>query len=261
MAQKSPQIRSLRPPAPSSDGVSESSDTAAGPRLILALSGICAGVAALAAGDRGAWPPSAFVLVFAGLLALGVGVVLRDERFAKSRAASLLVLFPVLIGLAVVVSGARTPTAPASVLLALCWAGYFGVTLNQLGLRSTRWPSEAHQAADAPAIVQRGRGAQRALVTVALLGALTLYALAPALGSDASYQQSWGSAAGSARSLVAAVGGALALATLGVFVGPSLRLRRRSQRRTRRQRRARAAAYLVISLAFAGLALYLAQRP
>ena len=77
-----------------------------------------------------------------------------------------------------------------------------------------------------------------ALLGVTSVGALAIAVVAPAVSDRAGYEALWGEAAGEAAVLTAVVAGALAAATLALFVGPTLRAsraRRSSGRRVRRR--------------------------
>lgn len=266
-ADKSPEIALVTGNTQSQGGVSEYPDNAVpGSGLWLFTAGLSAWTAACWAGALASGLAGAVSLVAAGLALLACAAGSFWPTSAPlgqhARPVLLTVAFPLLTAIAVGSPGRPTPAPLALGLVVICWGGFVALCLSTLSRRPVRAlaqtrPGRPRGRAEGP----RRRPVTRGLLLLAAaVFGIAAIAIAPALGSDAAYARDWGEASRSARTMVAAFGGALALIVVGAFVGPTMRRRRRDRGESRRRTRRRAIGYLVVSTAFAGLAWYLAAH-
>lgn len=166
----------------------------------------------------------------------------------------LLVVAPVLVAVSLAWPGVSSPSAPAMVMIALTWLVYVGLALRLLRPVPS-WELTHHPVVDSlPKERGRLRAARRLYWTTIGLGAATLALVTPMLGSDATYREPWGDAAGAARVLVAVVGGAVAVVAIAAIVAPGLRQKPADSTHTVRRTLVRALLYVVAAAAFAGVA-------
>ena len=188
--------------------------------------------------------------------ALAPLVVLLGLSLPRSAAVpvALLVVAPLLVALSLAWPGVGSPSAPAMVMIALTWLVYVALALRLLRPAPT-WDLTHHPVVDSlPKERGRQRVARRVYWTILGLGALALALVTPMLGSDATYREAWGDAAGAARVLVAVVGGAVAVVAIAAIVAPGLRQKPADTSHTLRRTLIRALLYVLAAAAFAGVA-------
>ncbi|MEZ4324321.1 MAG: hypothetical protein R3B40_03825 [Polyangiales bacterium] len=231
-------------------------EAAAFRRLAVLASGTAFALAAALPGalTAGVRPPHAL-----GLLAPLLLVALLWTPATRS-ALGLLVLYPLTVGASAAWSQGATPSALAAVMIAGTWAAYATLALRHLRPAST-WTVAHHAIVDAlPAPPPRQRITRIAYWSVLLAGGLMLALVAPMLGSDARYRATWGDAALGARLLVAVVGGATAVGSVGAIAAKGLRQRPADPTQTLTRTRRRALLYLVAAAAFGGVAWAIGLR-
>ena len=166
----------------------------------------------------------------------------------------LLVVAPLLVVLSLAWPGVGAPSAPAMVMVATAWLVYVALALRLLR-PAPNWDVTHHPVVDTlPRERARQRVARRVYWAALALGTGLLALITPLLGSDATYREAWGEAAGAARVLVAVVGGSVSVVAVAAIVAPGLRQKTADSTLTVRRTLVRALLYVLAAAAFAGIA-------
>lgn len=166
----------------------------------------------------------------------------------------LLVVAPSLVVLSLAWPGVAAPSAPAMVMVAAAWLVYVALALRLLR-PAPSWDVTHHPVVDTlPRERARERIARRVYWATLAVGTGLLTLVTPLLGSDASYREAWGEAAGAARVLVAVVGGSVSVVAIAAIVAPGLRQKSADGTLTVRRTLIRALLYVLAAAAFAGIA-------
>jgi hypothetical protein len=140
------------------------------------------------------------------------------------------------------------------VMVAAAWLVYMALALRLLR-PAPSWDVSQHPVGDTlPREPTRQRGARRLYWGTLALGTGLLALVTPLLGSDATYREAWGDAAGAARVLVAVVGGSVSVLAIAAIVAPGLRQRSADGTLTVRRTLIRALLYTLAAAAFASIA-------